>query len=32
VLVSCGGTFDASRRTYADNIVVFAVPTGTGRA
>jgi hypothetical protein len=26
VLVSCGGAFDPERRTYADNVVVTAVP------
>ena len=26
VLVSCGGAFDPDRRTYADNVVVTAVP------
>lgn len=26
VLITCGGTFDASRRSYRDNIVVEAVP------
>ena len=26
VLVSCGGAFDPQRRTYADNVVVTAVP------
>jgi sortase (surface protein transpeptidase) len=26
VLVSCGGAFDPVRRTYADNVVVTAVP------
>jgi hypothetical protein len=25
-LVTCGGLFDASRRSYRDNVVVFAVP------
>jgi hypothetical protein len=30
VLVTCGGAFDTARRSYADNIVVFAVPTSTG--
>lgn len=30
VLVTCGGAFDASKRSYADNIVVFAVPSGSG--
>ena len=26
VLISCGGAFDEARRTYADNVVVTAVP------
>ena len=26
VLISCGGAFDPVRRTYADNVVVTAVP------
>ena len=26
LLISCGGPFDTSRRSYEDNIVVFAVP------
>jgi sortase (surface protein transpeptidase) len=26
VLISCGGAFDRERRTYADNVVVTAVP------
>jgi hypothetical protein len=26
VLVSCGGAFDPGRRTYADNVVLTAVP------
>ena len=26
VLISCGGAFDPERRTYADNVVVTAVP------
>jgi sortase (surface protein transpeptidase) len=25
-LVTCGGLYDASRRSYRDNVVVFAVP------
>jgi hypothetical protein len=29
-LITCGGTFDASARSYRDNIVVFARLTGTG--
>lgn len=28
-LVTCGGPFDASTGSYLDNIVVFAVPTGS---
>jgi hypothetical protein len=24
-LITCGGTFDRSRRSYEDNIVVYAV-------
>lgn len=28
VIVTCGGTFDAVHRQYADNVVVFAVPVG----
>lgn len=28
-LITCGGTFDAGRRRYLDNIVVFAELTGT---
>jgi hypothetical protein len=27
VIVSCGGPFDRARRTYLDNVVVFAIPT-----
>lgn len=27
VLVTCGGPFDQARRTYRDNLVVYAVPT-----
>ena len=27
-LVTCGGTFDRSLRSYADNVVVYAVPVG----
>jgi LPXTG-site transpeptidase (sortase) family protein len=27
-LITCGGTFDRSRRSYADNVVVFAVMVG----
>jgi hypothetical protein len=27
-LVTCGGAFDETTRTYADNVVVFAVPAG----
>ena len=26
VLVTCGGRFDRSRRSYADNVVVYAEP------
>jgi hypothetical protein len=26
VLISCGGAFDRARRSYADNVVVYAVP------
>ena len=26
VLISCGGTFDATARSYEENIVVYAVP------
>jgi len=29
VLVTCGGSFDLATRHYADNVVVFAVPTGS---
>ena len=29
VIVSCGGPFDASTGHYLDNIVAYAVPTGT---
>jgi hypothetical protein len=32
VLVTCGGAFDPVKRSYADNIVVFAVPIATGHA
>jgi len=32
VLVTCGGAFDPVKRSYADNVVVFAVPTATGNA
>jgi len=28
VLISCGGSFDRQRRSYSDNVVVFAVPSG----
>jgi hypothetical protein len=28
VLITCGGGFDESRRSYSDNIVVYAVPAG----
>jgi hypothetical protein len=28
-LITCGGEFDASVRSYEDNIVVFATLTGT---
>ena len=31
VLVTCGGAFDPVKRSYADNIVVFAVPACLGR-
>jgi hypothetical protein len=24
-LITCGGTFDSTRRSYVDNVVVFAV-------
>jgi hypothetical protein len=27
-LITCGGTFDRSRRSYEDNIVVYALPAG----
>lgn len=27
VLISCGGPFDRSRRSYRDNVVVYGVPT-----
>jgi hypothetical protein len=27
-LVTCGGAFDQATRSYADNVVVFAVPAG----
>ncbi|WP_188940341.1 class F sortase [Nakamurella endophytica] len=27
VLISCGGPFDEARKSYQDNVVVFAVPT-----
>jgi hypothetical protein len=27
-LVTCGGSFDRTRRSYRDNVVVFAVPAG----
>lgn len=27
-LITCGGTYDAARRSYADNVVVFATLTG----
>jgi hypothetical protein len=27
-LVTCGGEFDRSSRSYADNVVVFAEPVG----
>jgi len=26
VLITCGGRYDASRRSYDDNVVVFADP------
>jgi hypothetical protein len=29
VVVSCGGPFDASTGHYLDNIVAYAVPSGT---
>jgi len=28
-LITCGGTFDRSRRSYTDNVVVFATATAT---
>ena len=28
VIISCGGTFDAAKRSYRDNVVVTAVPIG----
>ena len=28
VLVSCGGTFDAAKRSYRSNVVVVATPSG----
>jgi Sortase domain len=31
VVVSCGGPFDASTGHYLDNIVAYAVPSGTAR-
>ena len=31
-LVTCGGPFDASTGNYLDNIVVYAVPTGSAAA
>ena len=30
VLITCGGTFDTPTRSYADNVVAFAVPKTTG--
>lgn len=30
VLITCGGSFDSNTHSYADNVVVFAVPTSTG--
>ena len=27
-LVTCGGAFDEATRTYAENVVVWAVPVG----
>lgn len=27
-LITCGGSFDASRRSYRDNVVVWAQPVG----
>jgi hypothetical protein len=26
-LITCGGSFDAARRSYRENVVVTAVPT-----
>lgn len=31
VLITCGGAFDASARSYLDNIVVYATPSSTAR-
>jgi hypothetical protein len=30
VLITCGGTFDTQTRSYADNVVAFAVPDTSG--
>jgi sortase (surface protein transpeptidase) len=30
VLITCGGDFDATVRSYSDNVVVFAEPVGEG--
>ena len=27
-LVTCGGSFDRARRSYRDNVIVYAEPTG----
>ena len=32
VLISCGGEFNGHTRQYADNIVAYAVPVGSGSA
>ncbi len=29
-LITCGGSFDYAKRSYRDNIVVYAVRTGLG--
>ncbi len=31
-LVTCGGAFDVATRHYADNVVVYAVPSGDARS
>lgn len=30
VLISCGGSFDRARRSYRENVVVYAVPVSSG--